>query len=215
MPAKLLELLHVAKVEQVIFDEFQHVIQHGRAKFAQEASDWLKNIISESHLPIVLAGMPESEEILKNEQLERRFMNHVRLPRFVWSPSSLNRLSAYLTRLEGALPFEEKIGLGSEEMTRRLFYASGGKMGTIMKTIRSAAYMAEKKQIGRLSAEFLAKGYRDQVTKQKPVNPFTSDFSAVLQAAESEARDRIARRMREDHTGHSADPIGTKEVFGR
>ena len=60
----------------IILDEFQHFVDKDSWRVLKNVSDWLKNLIDETEVPIVLIGMPYAVEILDapgNEQLQRRF----------------------------------------------------------------------------------------------------------------------------------------------
>ncbi|WP_341703641.1 TniB family NTP-binding protein [Ferrovibrio sp.] len=192
--ARLIEFLRIAGVEMIIIDEFQHVIEHGRAKFQQATSDWLKNLISLSHLPVVIVGMKRSKDILTNPQLKRRFMTKVEIKKFIWSDSGRQKFGEFLTRIDDAMPFETKAGLGSEEMVGRFYYASNGMLGTTMKTVRSAAHLAERKGLTSISLKELSRAYRGSVTDGESIDPFSSKYADVKAALEKRLKENIRDR---------------------
>ncbi len=49
----------------LILDEFQHFIDRDSAKVLKTVSDWLKTLILDTNLPIILIGLPEAEQILQ------------------------------------------------------------------------------------------------------------------------------------------------------
>ena len=77
----------------LILDEFQHFIDRDSAKVLKTVSDWLKTLILDTNLPIILIGLPEAEQILQlncHSQLSRRFANRCYLGPFVWQPDLKN-----------------------------------------------------------------------------------------------------------------------------
>jgi len=210
---RFLQHLKIAGVELIILDEFQHVIDHGHAKFQQEISDWVKNLITLSRLPVALFGIPNSARILKNRQLERRFKRKIEIKRFLWSEKGLKEFSAFLTALEGSLPLKGKFGLGSEEMTRRFYYASDGILDTVMKTVREAAYLAKASSDGAITAKRLSRGYRTSMTDGKKVNPFLDPYEVVVKAAEEEVLNRKLEKRNRKSAKNSERAISSDEIM--
>jgi Cdc6-like AAA superfamily ATPase len=86
---RLFKLLKECEVELIILDEFQHFIDRDSDKVLNTISDWLKQLINESKLPIVLVGLSESIKILEaNSQLRRRFAMSDELTNFDWVGNS-------------------------------------------------------------------------------------------------------------------------------
>ena len=56
-----------------MLDEFHHLFDVDRAKVMTKASQWLKVLIVNTGLPVVVCGMPEAEYVLNAEHTERRF----------------------------------------------------------------------------------------------------------------------------------------------
>lgn len=205
--ARLLHLLSVAEVELIIIDEFQHVIEHANARFKQETSDWIKNLITLSSIPVVLVGMPNSLEILQNEQLRRRFMTKIHVKRFIWSEKGLENLKVFLHELESSLPFEQKLGLGSTDLPHRFYYASDGMLGTVMKIVRGAAHLAQAPNgPGKLTMKNLSYAYRDTVTDRKDVDPFLTASDEIHEFI----KDQVVK-----HRGSEEKYYGRQKRFKR
>ena len=82
---KVYKLIKECGVELIIFDEFQHLIDRDSDRVLQVASDWLKNFLNKTKVPMVLMGLPYSVRILEaNPQLRRRFSVRKELKPFVW-----------------------------------------------------------------------------------------------------------------------------------
>ncbi len=82
---RLKKYLEVCKVELLVLDEFQHFQDRDSQKVLKTVSDWLKLLMEETGIPIVLIGLPYSHTILDthgNEQLKRRFATRLTLGPF-------------------------------------------------------------------------------------------------------------------------------------
>lgn len=81
---RLRKFIAACEVELIILDEFQHFDDRQSRNVLKTISDWLKNLINQCTVPIVLVGMPGCESVLDqkgNEQLKRRFASrHEILP---------------------------------------------------------------------------------------------------------------------------------------
>jgi hypothetical protein len=97
-------------------------------KVLNSSADWLKHILNETGVPIVLMGMPWSVRILKvNDQLERRFSAKMELKAFGWStPGEQKDFINFLIVLEKALPLPKPSNLYGGQMPLRLFCATRG-----------------------------------------------------------------------------------------
>jgi len=76
-------LLKLCEIELLLIDEFQHFYYANSIVEFRKISDWLKNLISNTGLAVVLAGLPEAELVVRsNEQLDRRFSTRLALTPF-------------------------------------------------------------------------------------------------------------------------------------
>jgi hypothetical protein len=71
---RLIDLLDALQTELIIMDEFQGFIDGKTDRAVLEISNWLKDFINGLQKPVVLAGLPYCDIVLKaNDQLDRRF----------------------------------------------------------------------------------------------------------------------------------------------
>lgn len=179
----LLNYLKKAGVELIILDEFQHVIEHGRGKLVQESSDWLKGLINDSGIPIVLSGLEKIKKILKtNTQLERRFMQIVELKKFGESEEGREDFKEFLRHLERHIPFEVPVPLSSEELSARLYFASHGSLNVVMKIVRKAVGLATRENKKRVSFRMLSRGYHRTMTDKEGIDPFLAPIEDIQTA---------------------------------
>lgn len=179
LTAGLITLLRNMKVELIILDEFQHLIQKSSNNVLHETADWLKNVICESGVPIILFGMPWSSRILScNRQLERRFSLERKIEHFYLSNKKNRELfRAFLKQVDAALPFEKRSGLDDEKMVLRLFSASNGNVGDLMNVIYRAAKLAIDKSRKNISRGCFYFSWRYYVTGEP--NPFRLKVSRL------------------------------------
>lgn len=177
---RLIRLLQDCGVELIILDEFQHFIDRDSERVLKTVSDWLKTLILDTNLPIILIGLPESEQVLKlksHSQLSRRFANRYYLRPFVWQEDSGSEFRTFLHLLESNLPLVEASNLASEDTAIRLYYASDGIIAYVMKLIRYGTYLALNQEQPQLNLNLLAEAFDQYVRADKPgkINPFLGD----------------------------------------
>lgn len=177
---RLINLIKDCQVELLILDEFQHFIDRDSAKVLKTVSDWLKNFILDTNIPIILVGLPESEQILRlqsQSQLSRRFANRYYLPPFEWQSDEGEEFRTFLHLLESSLPLEKPSNLSALDTSMRFYYASDGVIAYVMKLIRYGTYLAFTQEQESLNSNVLAAAFEKYVRADKPnkVNPFISD----------------------------------------
>lgn len=200
---RLISLIRDCGVQLVILDEFQHFIDRDSAKVLKTVSDWLKTLILDTNLPIVLIGLPEAEQILKlkeHSQLSRRFANRCHLSPFGWHSDSGEEFRTFLHLLESQLPLESESNLSGLNLARRFYYASDGVVAYTMKLIRYGTYLALQQGKEQLDLSTLAVAFEKYVHADKPnkVNPFLSDEFKIYQpkSSSSEIVEATSNRLR-------------------
>ncbi len=166
---RLIGLMKDCGVELVFLDEFQHFIDRDSAKVLKTVSDWLKNLILDTKVPMILIGLPEAETVFQfNPQLSRRFATRYNLSPFDWSADGGMEFRTFLHAVETQLPLMEKSNLASEEMALRFYYASDGIVAYVMKLIRYGTLMTLKQGQEKLDLNVLANAFDKYVRADKP-----------------------------------------------
>lgn len=166
---RLIGLMKDCGVELVFLDEFQHFIDRDSAKVLKTVSDWLKNLILDTKVPMILIGLPEAETVFQfNPQLSRRFAARYNLSPFDWSADGGMEFRSFLHAVETQLPLTEKSNLASEEMALRFYYASDGIVAYVMKLIRYGTLLALKQGQEKLALNVLANAFDKYVRADKP-----------------------------------------------
>lgn len=179
--SRLKRFIKACGVKLIILDEFQHFVDKDSSKVLKTVSDWLKNLIDEAGVPIILIGMPYAVQILDapgNEQLQRRFAVRANLDPFGWgTKDERNEFRAFLKAVDDQLPLTETSYLFDPLMAFRFYCATNGRIGKIMKIVRRATELALDRGMESLPIEVLSEAYDDRLRPDHAgrVNPFTVD----------------------------------------
>ena len=124
---RAVKLLGDCGVELIVMDEFHHLFDADRAKVMTKASQWLKVLIVNTGIPVVVCGMPEAEFVLSAEHTERRFKERLTLRCFTWrTPQGQREFCAMLKKLDETLPLANLSGLAEPDLAGRFYLASRG-----------------------------------------------------------------------------------------
>ena len=186
------DLLAACQVELILLDEFHHFIDRESNKVLKNICDWLKNLIINTGIPVVLFGLPESETIMTvdNWQLSRRFnYRHTLIP-FPRNDSGMQLFREFLSQIEGQLPLEEESGLAEKSLSERIYYATDGTIGHVMTLIRKGTTLAIENDLNRLDLEILNIIYHKHLRHEKSLkktDPFlASNFELDASYAQDE-----------------------------
>lgn len=176
---RIVTLLRNLRTEVLILDEAQHLVDCHHAS-AYDAADWIKSLMNECNILIVLVGLKRTEKLLwTNEQLRRRFSAGVTLERYnLDSKEEGFRFASLLKTIQSMLPVPT-IEFVASDMLRRFHFASHGLIDYVIKVVDRAAWQA---QIGRaqgVDPGLLAAAFRDEVWSSVPDarNPFAGQFN--------------------------------------
>lgn len=175
---RLEQLMKNCCVELIILDEFQHFIDRDSHKILQTVSDWLKNLLNNIGIPMVLIGLPGADAVLDaNEQLKRRFSAKEELNPFGWNNiQQQEEFRKFLYILETKLPLKESSHLADFNTALRFYWASKGLIAYVMKIVRRATTKAIEQSVELLTLELLAQAYDevmgvDALYRENPFSP--------------------------------------------
>lgn len=174
------DLLAACQVELILLDEFHHFIDRESNKILKNVCDWLKNLIINTRIPVVLFGLPESEKILTvdNWQLSRRFNYRHNLIPFPRNESGMQLFREFLSEIETQLPLEEKSELAENTLSERIYYATDGTIAHVMTLIRKGTALAIENNLKKLDLEILNTIYHKHLKHEKLLKrtePFLTD----------------------------------------
>lgn len=175
---RLKRFFEACKVELVILDEFQHFQDRDSLNVLKTVSDWLKLLMDQTNVPIVLAGLPYSNTILDapgNEQLQRRFGTRIELKPFCYETSKERQdFRRFLNAIDDKLPLAEKSNLADPATALCIFLSTDGVVAHVMKLVRRATVIALESGQEELALATLALAYEQRLAASNPskANPF-------------------------------------------
>ena len=181
MVTRLHTLLKSCQVRMIFVDEFQHILDHDTQHGLNAVTDFLKDIINQTSIPMILIGQKgEAEPILRtNPQLSRRVGTPRYMQPFQWDRNHPKTIAEFRTIMESIdleLPLDPS-GLGKEDMAYRFHSATNGYLGWIMHLIRHAAHLAIVEHCSTLNRMLLQQSYDAcilaTVMGEKKMNPFS------------------------------------------
>lgn len=187
MNTRLVTLLKGSGTRVLILDEIQHFTDRWSDKVVERAADWLKNLVDEAGIMLVLVGLPYSISMLHlNKQLAGRSLAPIIIPTFDWhTKESRIEFCALLDAFKDAIDPFSVPDLGSEEMAFRFYMASGGVIGHVAKLLRQTTWDVLDVGHTSITIEDLETGFarsRLNTVNGIQVNPFSRDFSLAMDA---------------------------------
>lgn len=176
---RLRKLLSECGTKLIILDEFQHFIDRKSERVILDVSDWLKNLISNTSIPVALVGLPYSRNVLSaNEQLMRRFSYQTELSPFDWDDKAERaEFTRILDAIDGKLA--EVLGRKSDlkDQNLRCHAATKGLISLLIKLLHGAAYEAARSKATSITQQHLARSFRERLVPDKSVpNPFLESW---------------------------------------
>jgi Bacterial TniB protein len=180
---RIVKMVEGCGIEIIILDEFQNFIESDSNVILNSVSNWLKDLINETRKPVILVGMPYAEIVLQaNPQFERRFSMRESLDGFNWmTAAGQTEFKTFLEHLDTRLPFTKRSNLTDHEIAFRIYCATNGFIGYMMKLIRRAAILAIDRALDCLDSELLAEAYEERLASgmPQPVNPFEAEIGKL------------------------------------
>lgn len=185
---KLYKLLSSCHVRLIIIDEFQHIINNATDRKFDDVANWLKGLINHTKIPIVLLGLPESEEILlRNSQLRRRFYYIRNIEPFnIANSKGEAEFVKFLSiiREKSNFEFEDDFFL-TREFYLPLFFSANGTVANIIKFVKLVFRYAVKRNTNIIKKEYFEYIYNESVFKNEKIfpnfqNPFSVKFDTFL-----------------------------------
>lgn len=139
---RIVDLVPTMKIELIIIDEFQHLVEKSSNRILSRVGDWLKMLINKTKCPVILFGMPYSKEVLDaNSQLRSRFSIQFELKPFSYI-NNHKIYTGFLRRLDEALPFDQLSNLASKPIAKKIYAFSQGNMRSLRNLVFHAAVNA-------------------------------------------------------------------------
>ena len=141
MRERTVAALTSSRVRVVVLDECSHAAERGANLSERAAADHFKTLVDRTGVALVLVGLPRFQALIDgNEQLRDRTSNTVQLLPYDWRDE--RDRDAYCGAVSAAIDELERsdiaIPLEFEDVARRLYGASGGRVAVMLDLLSNA-----------------------------------------------------------------------------
>lgn len=165
----------------LIIDELNHLVEMRRGEAAQtkenrRTADWLKEILDEHGISLILSGLPHTRRFLSdNEQFERRAMRPLEIMPYAWDGASdqaafENVVLDFITRMKDN---KLLVNIDLNTLTRACHLACKGSVGAVHKLM--SALETINPQSKRRTLDDFAEVYEVHFHGAICSNPFRMD----------------------------------------
>jgi Cdc6-like AAA superfamily ATPase len=196
MGRRIVQFVHDCQTEMIILDEFQHLIDRDTHNVLATASDWLKLLTEELNIPVVLCGLPESNQIFEyNEQIDGRYPRRIILNPFGFEDKEQQKkYRTFLKSLDEELPFAKPSNLSDPIIASKIHYVTEGVPRYIKDLLIEATKLSLKRGLDAIDEDALHDAFhRLTRSNQRYIdNPFNSPDFNYFSALEKHQRLKAA-----------------------
>lgn len=161
-------------VKMILIDEAHH-LTHGRE--LRPITEFLKSLLNRIRCNIVLVGLPELQEMRHEEQFDRRLRPDLALAPYNWVLwQERLQFCGVLARFEQLLDLEKSSNLRSENNAARMYVATGGHIGIVVKYLVAALELTLQRGHQRVTNRMLAEIHASW--HPSPAPPKSINFSS-------------------------------------
>jgi len=187
-------------VLMLILDDLQRFVDRNSDLVLYSASECLKEILSNTGISIVCAGLPEARLVVDaNEQLKRHFTSPVNIPRFNWSDEeSRTAFVALLRAFQKRLSMFEIPKLTGSEMALRVYLGTGGLIDFIAKILKQIVWDAMDRGSRKVTLKDMETAWSRALWDAEKLgeNPFSENFEVRKDTEQKiEAAKKINQRV--------------------
>ncbi|MEQ8258472.1 MAG: TniB family NTP-binding protein [Roseovarius confluentis] len=162
---RMYDMLEQRDVRIVALDECSHCAEPGANLTRRAAADHFKTIIDRAGVILILTGLPKFQRLIdENEQFAARSMATIELHPYRWT--NQDDRNEFATVIYSIFDYLEERSVSLEfdwtDMTRRLFAASGGRVGIVIELLEAAVRSASRSDVLTLPDMNKAAGLRLQ-----------------------------------------------------
>jgi type II secretory pathway predicted ATPase ExeA len=161
---RLFGLLRTCKTEVIFLDEFHHLLRSRNLAVLDGVRDWVKGLMNETNIPVILAGLPKCETIIYGEeQTSRRFPYRASLSRFDYSTYADSQYIKVLKALANGMSEHAQLSvapiLTDADRATAIYAATGGNMNNIRQLLFQVASDAVDRHKERITWDDFAEAY--------------------------------------------------------
>lgn len=139
---RLISAIQQDGIDFIALDEASHCAEPGANLSPRAAADHFKAIVDATGVTLILSGLPKFQKIIDgNEQFRERALRTTLFPPYTWS-SNLDRQDFTSAVLSLFAHIEAELAIAIEfddlEMARRLYGATGGRVGLSARILAAA-----------------------------------------------------------------------------
>lgn len=185
---QLKTLLTGCRVRLILLDEVNHLGDRGAQRTHYEVGDWIKQLATDTRVPVVLAGTPSAAVLWQtNEQLADRY-EVVTLELLSLAPDRAREFTGVLRTYGQLMSGLQVIDLKATETARLMAFATGGRLRDIRKLLVRAVELAEADQTPVIDRNTLRRAFEQVIYEKAPEerNPFDKKFNGLPLTAPGE-----------------------------
>lgn len=189
LTTRLCRCIEACETKLVILDEFHHLVDLSRTskKLNQNVASWIKNLVNRTGITFCLVGLPEFENIIKNDtQLARRFPLSFHYEKLEYSIDQTGTLQKFLDRYQKNItentPLNFKIPMIDQLLSLQIYVATGGNISFISLLIKQAIWIALQDERYLITPNDFAKVWETGLTNYVALinqNPFSMDKNEI------------------------------------
>ncbi|WP_180104102.1 TniB family NTP-binding protein [Acinetobacter sp. YH12134] len=146
---RLCKCIETCETKLIILDEFHHLVDLTKTskRLNQNVASWIKNLVNRTGITFCLVGLPEFENIIKNDtQLARRFPLSYHFKKLEYSLDQNGSLQKFLDRYQKNItehtPITFETPLKDELLSLQIYVATGGNIAFISLLIKQTIFKA-------------------------------------------------------------------------
>jgi predicted AAA+ superfamily ATPase len=152
---RLSTLIKTCQTQVIFLDEFQHLLSKKARNGGESVTDWVKTLMDETGVPVIIAGMPACEGIIDSHpQLSGRYPYRASLGLLPFDADNniymAKTIQSFINAIETHLNMHCVPKLYEEEYLASIYVATGGNMRSIRQLIiesLSNTIMAKRKEV--------------------------------------------------------------------
>lgn len=179
---QLIQVIRVSGTKVLLLDEGHHFIDRGARRSWEILADWLKTLVNQTQVSLLVFGLPKTGRLLENnDQLRRRFAgHHVICPWDIGNPLDVKEFRSFIKTLAVNSGYQNSLGLLLDpNFSRRLFFATNGRVSYACKLILGTVEEVERLGKSEITETDIKHGFRILIGNPADVtrDPFDNAFN--------------------------------------
>ena len=177
------------QVQVLLIDEAHHIVEGKKQDAEEDISEFIKSLLNQCRVQIVLSGLPSLLKLREYKQLKRRLQAPVQLRPYNWSTlEGRIEFLAVLAQFEEQAALPMSSNLADHEVAKRIYCATGGHIGLVSKYLSEALERAIDQGKEVLDLELLAEVYAAFEDQDEDNDELLDDFDAKPRTKKSQKK---------------------------